>query len=100
VGYPPKCWGYTDTNAAGGKAEPKAPVSLKRNVATPYISHTGRRAARPTDRCAGTGWRKKRRPPCNRVDKGFKVTLLESGQTSAWSFMARELGHLGSGGKR
>jgi RNA-directed DNA polymerase len=37
------------------------------------------------------GWNK-RKPPCNEADKSGNFTLRESGLTSIWSFITRELG--------
>ena len=39
-------------------------------MATPYVSHEGKRAARQADRRAGGGGWKKRRPLCNGGDRG------------------------------
>ena len=37
------------------------------------------------------GGRKKRRPACNEQDRGSSFAPHESGQTSVWSFITREL---------
>jgi hypothetical protein len=43
---------------------------LRRNMATPYASREGKRAARGAHGRAGMGGGKKRRPSCNGVDRG------------------------------
>jgi hypothetical protein len=63
-------------------------------MVTPYVSLTGKQAVRLAHGCAGMrGWNK-RMPPCNGVDRGCvtgNITPRESGQTSIWSFITREL---------
>jgi hypothetical protein len=63
-------------------------------MVTPYVSLQGKQAVRLAHGCAGMrGWNK-RRPPCNGVDRGCvtgNITPRESGQTSIWSFITREL---------
>jgi hypothetical protein len=62
------------------------------NVETSYRSLRGQQAVKPANGGAGVGCRKKRMPPCNGADTGFKVTRRESEPTSDRWYVARKLG--------
>jgi hypothetical protein len=68
-------------------------LSLIRNMVSLYLSglRTGKPTARKAERGAGIGVWKKRTPFRNGMDRGFKVTSRESGQTSAWWLFTRNL---------
>ncbi len=74
----------------GPEQAPNPRYFCKRNVETPYCSLRGQQAAKSADGGAGTGSRKKRMLSCNGMDRGWNITLRESGQTSSWSLFARE----------
>jgi RNA-directed DNA polymerase len=68
---------------------------LGRNMATPYVSHKGKRAVRRAHRRAGMRGGKKPRPSCSGGERGGASgnrTPRASELTSLWSFVTRECG--------
>ena len=74
----------------GPEQAPHPTYFCKWNVETPYRSLRGQQAARPAYGGAGTGWRRKRMPACNGLDRSCNITPRESGQTFSWSLFTRE----------
>jgi ABC-type transporter lipoprotein component MlaA len=72
------------------KGPPRSEIHAEQGkpIVLPVI---GRRTARNAVGTVGTGVRRKRMPVCNGRDTSWDIARRESGQTSAWSFMAREL---------
>ena len=66
--------------------------SHMRNTVSPYCSRKGSLAVKRADGSAGRGWGRKRKPSCNGMDTGCDITRRESGQTSSWSSVTKELG--------
>jgi hypothetical protein len=66
--------------------------SHMRNTVSPYCSREGSLAVKRADGSAGRGWGRKRKPSCNGLDTGRDITRRESGQTSSWSSVTKELG--------
>ena len=89
-----------DKRTTGGQASTYVILmGCKRNVETPYLSRlSGRSIARGSNGGAGTGRWKKRRPPCNEVDRSGvgigNITPRESGPTSIGWFVTRTEGKL------
>jgi hypothetical protein len=63
------------------------------------FSCKGNYLARGSDRAAGKGRWKKRKPFCNGADRGCNITLPEREQTSIWCLRMRELVKESKGGK-
>lgn len=85
------------------------PAKLKGPIRSEIQAEQGKPVALPfygklTERkavgVAGRGMQKKRMPSCNRADTGCDITRRESEQTSARSFMARELDQSMNAGKQ
>lgn len=84
-------------------AKLKGPIRSKiqaeqgKPVALPFY---GKSTERKAVGVAGRGMQKKRMPSCNGADTGCDITRRESEQTSARSFMARELDQSMNAGKQ
>jgi len=66
-------------------------IAMKHGKPVSSPGALGKQTARNAEEDAGKGKRKKRMQPCNRADRGLNVTPRESGQTSLWSLVTREL---------
>ena len=68
------CWGCVLPNHSRNghrRIGSTSPIqAITRNVVSPYLSRLGKGAVRRTARDAGRRGRKKRRPPCNELDRG------------------------------
>ena len=61
---------------------------------------SGNRTVRDDQGNVGKRSRRKRMPPCNRMDRGCNITPRESGQNSSWSRATGILENLHNGGKQ
>ena len=80
--------------ATGEQAEPNPFFGSNVERSKPIVLPLGKRVVRQADGAVGKGRWRKRRPSCNEADRDCNIIPRESGQTSIWSFITRELGEL------